>query len=169
MADLYTHVVAGLIIAVILSWRYSWITPPMIAAAMVGAILPDLNRIDLVLPAATIELMTGLTWSWSVFHRAGGTILVILLLTMLVPRRHMKAVFLMLFIGAASHYVLDYLLWKPGGMSGPLLWPFTDWRLTFDGFYRSSHRWPAVVSTIIAIGVLVVDRRLKHRRTSAPA
>lgn len=155
--DLFTHALAGLVIAVVLSWRYGWITPPLVAAAMTGAVLPDLNRIELLIPAATIEAATGLTWSWAVLHRAGGTLLVILLLTMFVPRGYMKAVFSMLLVGAASHYLLDYLLWKPSGLSGPLLWPFTDWRLSFDGIYRSSDRWPAVAAMLVAAAVLAID------------
>ena len=36
---------------------------------MVGAAIPDLNRLDLVFPAGTI---TGLPWMWGVTHRARG-------------------------------------------------------------------------------------------------
>lgn len=159
MPDLYTHVLAGLAVAVVLSWRFAWITPPMVVAAMVGAALPDLNRVDLVLPGATVEAVTGLAWSWSVLHRAGGTLLLVLLLAMLVPRRHRVAVLAMLVVGAASHYALDLLLWTPSGLSGPLLWPLTDWRPPAGGLYRSSDRWPAAVATVVAVGVLAVDRR----------
>ena len=70
MAELLTHVLAGLIIATIASWRYAWITPPLVVACMVGAAIPDLNRIDLVLPADTITALIGLPWTSGELPRA---------------------------------------------------------------------------------------------------
>lgn len=72
MADLFTNVLAGFIIATIASWRYAWITPPLIVTCLVDAAIPDRNRIDLVLPAETITALTGLPWSWGVLHRGGA-------------------------------------------------------------------------------------------------
>lgn len=159
MADLYTHIVVGFIIGMLAYWAIDWIDKPMVAAAVVGATLPDLSRLELIIPASTIEAATGLTWSWHVFHRAGGVILVILILTMFVPRRYMKPVFLLLLLGATSHFLLDYLLWQPSGRTNLMLWPFSDATVDFQGFYRSSHRWPAALATIVALVVLAVDRR----------
>ena len=39
-----------------------------------------------------------------------------------------------------------------------MLWPFLDLTLDYQGFYRSSDRWTAVVATIFAGIVLVIDR-----------
>ena len=58
MAELFTHVLAGFIIATIASWRHAWITPPLVVACMVGAAIPDLNRLDLLVPADTITAPT---------------------------------------------------------------------------------------------------------------
>lgn len=159
MADLYTHILTGFILAVVISWKLEWITRPYVGAAVVGAMIPDLSRLELVFPAASIESMTGLTWSWSVLHRAGGVLLIILLITTLVPRRHMKAVFVMVLLGVASHFTLDYMLWQPSGGTNLMLWPFADIHLDFQGFYRSYHRWPAVLATITAVAVIAIDRR----------
>lgn len=159
MAELLTHVLAAFIIAVVLSWKFAWITPPLVAAAMVGAAIPDLNRIRLVLPEATIEAVIGLPWRWGIFHRAGGVLVVCVLFSLLVPREYMKAVFGMLVLGAASHFFIDYFLWQPSGSTNLMLWPFADLTIEYQGFYRSSDRWTAVVSVLLASLVLVIDRR----------
>lgn len=158
MADLYTHILAGFIIGMVAYWRVEWISRPMVAAAVVGAAIPDLNRLELVLPAGAIEAATGLTWSWGIFHRAGGVILVVGILTMLVPRRYMRPVFLLLLLGAASHFFIDYFLWQPSGTTNLMLWPFADVHLDYQGVYRSSHRWPAALATVLALAVIIIDR-----------
>lgn len=166
MAELFTHVLAGFVLAVVLSWRVDWITPPLIAAAMVGAAVPDLNRMELLLPESTMEAMLGVPWSWVVFHRAGGALMVCLLITLLVPRAHMKGVFTLLVLGAASHLVIDYFLWQPSGTTDLMLWPFLDVQIDYDGFYRSTDRWPAVVSVVSTAVVVYVDRRYMNPRPS---
>lgn len=158
MAELFTHVVVGFVIAVILSWKYQWITPPLIPVAMVGAAIPDLNRISLLVDAAAIEALFGIPWSWSVVHRAGGALVVCVLFSLLVPKEYLKSVLLMLLIGVTSHFVIDYFLWQASGTTNLMLWPFLDIEIAYGGFYRSSDRWTAVVSLVIAGIVLVVDR-----------
>lgn len=164
--DLFTHVLTGFVLAMVLSWRFESVRPPFVAVAAIGAFLPDLSRAELVIPASVIENVFGIPWSWSVFHRAGGTLLVIGMLTVVVRRRHMPLVFAMLLLGASSHYALDFMLWKASGQSGALLWPFTGWRFTIDGFYRSSDRWPAVVAIAAATVVVIGDRWKRARDVS---
>lgn len=161
MADLFTHVLAGFVIAVVLSWRLSWITPPLVVVCMVGAAIPDLNRIRLILPNEVVEATLGIPWEWGVVHRAGGALPVVVLFTLLVSREQMRAVFVMLCIGVASHFLLDYGLWQASGRTSLLLWPFLDLYLDVGGFYRSSERWPAVVAIIVSGAVLLIDRRRK--------
>ena len=78
---------------------------------------------------------------------------------LLAPSEYRRAVFALLFVGAASHYVLDFFLYKPSGVTAPLLWPFVTHGFAVDGFYLSSDRWPAVVATVVAVVVWYVDRR----------
>lgn len=158
MADLFTHVLVGFVLATLLSWRYDWISSALVTLAMVGATLPDLSRIDLVLPAATIEATLGIPFSWTPLHRVGGTALVVLLGGLLVSPERRRAALLLLALGAGSHYLLDFLLYKPSGMAGPLLWPFTTHQLAIEGCYLSSDRWPAVVATAAAIATWAATR-----------
>lgn len=163
MADLYTHILVGYVLATILSWHYRWITPPLVTVCMVGAALPDLNRIGLLIDDYYIEALLGIPFDWGAFHRIGGTFIVILIGALLVPPRYRRAVVLLLVLGAGSHYVLDLLLYKPSGLTGDLLWPITGHRFAIDGFYLSSDRWPAIVTTIVAIVVWRTDRRLDNQ------
>ena len=93
---------------------------------MVGAAIPDLNRLDLLVPADTITTITGLPWSWGVTHRAGGALLIAFLFTLLVTRQSRKPVFALFSVGIASHFVIDYFLWQPTGTTNLMLWPFLD-------------------------------------------
>ena len=70
VAELFTHVVAAFAIVVVLSWQVEWITPPMVPVAMVGAAIPDLNRMRLVVPNEGIEAVLGIPCEWGVVHRA---------------------------------------------------------------------------------------------------
>lgn len=158
MAELLTHALTGLVLAVVLSWWVDWIDPPLIVMAMLGAILPDLNRLGLVVPSHTIEAVIGIPWSWMVLHTVGGVALVIAMIVVLVPRRLAIPVGAMLVLGASSHLALDYLLWQADGLASPLLWPITDWQLAFDGFYLSTDRWPTVIAIAVTGVVLTVDR-----------
>lgn len=159
MADLYTHVLIGYMIAVVISWRYEWLDYPFVAVVMAGAILPDLNRIELLVPAVAIEAALGIPFSWTPLHRAGGTLLIVCLGALLATKQYRRAVFALLFVGAASHYLLDFWLYKPSGVSGALLWPFVTYGFGIDGFYLSSDRWPAIVVTIAAIVIGGIDRQ----------
>ena len=159
MAELFTHVLAGFIVATIASWRYEWITPPLVVACMVGAAIPDLNRLDLLVPAEAITAATGIPWTWGVTHRAGTGLLIALLVTLLVRPDLRRAVFAMCCVGIASHLVIDYILWQSTGYTNLMLWPVLDLTVEYQGFYRSSDRWPAVVATVLAGVVVLVDRR----------
>lgn len=165
MADILTHVLVAYVIATLLSWRYEWITYPFITLVMLGAMLPDLSRLELLFPAATIEATLGLPWSWTPLHRVGGTALVVYLGALLAPKRHQRAVFVLVAVGAASHYALDLLLYRPSGLTTPFFWPFTTHHFAFDGFYLSTDRWPAAAASIIAAVVWYAD----HRRDGSPS
>ncbi len=68
---------------------------------MVGAAIPDRNRVVLVLPVDTITALTGLPWTW------GSPIA--LIFTLLVTSHHRKPLFTLFCVGIASHVVIDYI------------------------------------------------------------
>ena len=167
MADLFTHVLAGFVIGVVLSWRYDWLTYPFVVVVMLGAALPDLNRLELIISSSTVHALLGVPFSWEPLHRAGGTLLLVCIGALLAPSEYRRAVFALLFVGAASHYVLDFFLYKPSGVTAPLLWPFVTHGFAVEGFYLSSDRWPAVVATVVAVVVWYVDRVWDREHESA--
>lgn len=160
MAELLTHVLTGYVIAVVLSWRYEWMTYPFVTVVMAGAILPDLNRLELVIPAAAVEAALGIPFSWTPLHRFGGTALVVCIGALLAPKRYRRVVFALLALGAFSHYLLDFFLYNPSGLAGAFLWPLTDYRTPVEGFYLSSDRWPAAVAGFVSVAVWAIDRRI---------
>ena len=125
---------------------------------MVDAAIPDLNRIDLILPE-TITALTGIPWTWGVTHGAGGVLFFALIVTLLVANQHRKPVFGLLCVGIVSHFIIDYSLWQPTGTTNLMLWPFLDLSVDSQGFYRSSDRWPAAVATIIT-GIVIGNDRI---------
>lgn len=160
MPDLLTHALSGYVVATLLSWRYETVTSPFVTLAMVAAISPDFNRIDLLLPEATVETLLGVPWDWTPLHRLGGSLLVVAIGVTFVTRRHRRVAVAVLAVGAGTHYVLDGLLYTPSGLSAPFLWPFGTYQLAVDGLYVSSNRWPAAVAIGVSFVVWLVDRRV---------
>lgn len=110
MADLLTHVLIAYIAAKLLSLRYPWITKPYLTAAMLGGVLPDLNRIELLVPADAVEGITGLPFSWGGLHRTGPIVVSILIIAYLVPKRYRTRLLAMLALGAGLHLFADLFL-----------------------------------------------------------
>lgn len=159
LAELLTHVLVAYALATALSLRYSWITPPYVTMAMVGAMVPDLNRIGLLVPEATVEGLLGVPFSWDALHTPGGTLVVVAIGALLVPTRIRGRVFAVLVLGMVTHLLLDLLLWSPTGYAYPALWPLTSHALPAGNLYLSTDRWPAVCAAAVATLVWYVVRR----------
>jgi len=159
MADLLTHVLTAYVLAALLSLRNDRITPAMTTAAMVGGLVPDLNRVGLVVPASTVESAVGVPVGWDAFSTVGGVAVVLGLGTLAVPPRLRRRTAAMLALGASSHFLLDYLLLFPSGYGHPYLWPVTAAGLPGPGLYLSSARWPAVVALALATVAWIAARR----------
>ena len=89
---------------------------------------------------------------------AGAALPIVRILTLFVAAEHRKPVFTLRCVGITSHFVIDYFLWQPTGTTNRMRWPILDLTVDYQGFYRSSDRWPAVVATITAGIVLGIDR-----------
>ncbi|ELY60740.1 metal-dependent hydrolase [Natronolimnohabitans innermongolicus] len=150
MADLLTHVLVAYVLATLLSWRYDWLTPPFVTVAMIGAAIPDLNRLDLVVPSETITAVTGVPFDWGAFHVLGGSLLAVAIGALLTAPPHRRRVAGLLLLGVASHHALDVLLIDATGYSYPVFWPLTDYQPPSGNLYLSTDRWPAAVSAVLA-------------------
>jgi hypothetical protein len=49
MPDWLTHVLIAYSVCQLLSWRYVWFSPPYVAVAMGGALLPDASKLNLLI------------------------------------------------------------------------------------------------------------------------
>ncbi|MFB6102871.1 MAG: metal-dependent hydrolase [Haloplanus sp.] len=159
MADLLTHVLVTYVLATLLSIRDDRITPAAVTLAMVGGTLPDLNRIGLLVPAEAVEAAFGVPFAWDALGTVGGVAVTVALGTLLVPPRLRRVTVAMLSLGAASHFLLDYLLLFPSGYTHPYLWPITDRALPGPDLYLSSDRWPAAAAIAAAVLVGYLKRR----------
>lgn len=164
LADLLTHVLVAYVLATVLSWRYGWLSRPLVTAVLVGAVVPDLGHIaGSAIPAETVAATLGVPFSWRPFHLLGGTAAVLAIVTLATDRRHAKRVLLALAIGAGSHYVVDLFKITETGRSWSLFWPLTSTQLPVPAFYVSAEQWPAVILTLLATVTWIVNR---SRRTT---
>lgn len=160
MADLLTHVLAAYVLGTLLSFRYTWLTRRYVTILMAGAMLPDLNRLELFVDPYLIETTIGIPFSWFGLHTLGGLVLLLLCGAILVEPGHRRHVFVLLVLGAISHLALDALLFLPSGLSPPLWWPLTETRFPTPGLYMSYHREPVVVAGFVAAGVWYLRQRM---------
>ena len=160
MADLLTHVLAAYALATVASWRYEWLTGQWIAAVMIGALLPDLNRIGLLVTDATLEATLGVAFDIDAIHTLGGAVLLAGAGAMVVADRH-RRVFALLLAGALSHLLVDGVKAYADGAAGVWLYPFTWYRHPTPNLYVSSDPRVLVAAVAVALAVTVVDRALE--------
>lgn len=158
LADLLTHVFVGYTIGIMLSWKYERIKSPQITAMMIGAALPDLVRIRLLLDPIKIEQFFGIPFSWGPLHTLGGVLIIIAIGSLLTVPKDSKMIFILLAIGAISHLLLDSLLITASGYSYSVFWPFTMYHPPTPGLYLSTDILPALISGLIALSIRSLDK-----------
>lgn len=126
---------------------------------MLGALVPDLSKIAIVVPGPRVEALIGIPFEWFAIHMLGGTLVAISIGTLLTTTEHRRRVFMLLALGAASHLLLDALLLKASGHSFAVFWPLTTYQPPTPGLYASFDRWPAVVALVLASSVWLLRSR----------
>lgn len=161
MAELLSHVLVAYALATVASWRWKRLTGPWIAVAMIGALLPDLNRVGLLVTDAAIEATLGTTFGIDAIHTLGGVIALASVGAMVVADHH-RRVFALLLAGALSHLLVDGLKVYADGDAGVWFYPFAWYRHPTPNLYVSSDPAVLIAAVLVAIGVTVLDRRLEH-------
>lgn len=164
MADILTHALAGYVLATALSFKYEWITPEYVTVCMMGALIPDMTKIGIVVSDAQMEAWLGVPFSWDAVHTLGGSTAAVLVGTFLVPAEYRRRVFALLFVGMLSHHAIDVFMAHPSGYVYDVLWPLTATWLPAGGLYHSSDRLPAVIAAVAA-GIVYVARVRVDRRS----
>lgn len=158
MADLLTHVPVAYALGTVASWRLEWLSKRWIAVAMVGAVLPDLNRIGLFVADPTVEGVLGAPFAIDALQTLGGILVLAGIGTLAFDRRWMRAYGLLL-AGGLSHLLLDAVKHYADGHGGTWLFPVTWYRPPTPNLYVSSDPTVLLVATSVAFAVWAVDRR----------
>lgn len=158
MSDLLTHVLVVFSVLTVASWRLDWLGR-YVAVGMVGAVLPDLVKVGLVVGPDAVEAVLGLPFSWLPLHRLGGVVVLAGLGAMAFSRPHRRRAFGALVFGATSGLVLDVGVIRANGVTPPYLYPLSWWQPPSWDLYLSSDGWPAVVAVAVAGAVWLLDRR----------
>lgn len=160
MPDLLTHTLVAFTLGSALSWRIGWVVRPYVTAVMVGAILPDLVKIKLLLPSAEVAATLGLPFSWLPLHTLLGAMLSVATVGALVASRAARRRTLVTVgAGVLSHLILDGFLRTPTGRGGPIFWPITEYQPPTPGLYLSTDPWPAVLCLCLAVATATINRR----------
>ncbi|WP_248897013.1 metal-dependent hydrolase [Haloplanus halobius] len=158
MPDLLAHVFIAYSLCRVLSWRVPWLTTPYVTVGMVGAFIPDLVKIKLLLPSETMERVLGVPFDWGSLATGGGTLLSVCVGLALLASSERRRGGLVLGLGAGSHLLADSLLLTPTGRSVQLLWPLSQYRVPSPGLYLSTQSEPMLLAGGVAALVWVLDR-----------
>lgn len=138
MPDLLAHVFIAYSICRVLSWRWDWLTSQYITVAMVGAFIPDLLKIRLLISDMTMIRLLGMPFSWGSLSTGGGVLVSVLVGVVLLEPTERRRSGMLLGIGAGSHMIADSLLRTPSGRTVQFLWPIFQYRVPSPGIYLST-------------------------------
>ena len=151
MPDLLAHAFLAYGLFTVLSWKYDWISTPYVTAGMAGALIPDLVKVGIVFPSATVESILGVPFSWSPLSRVGGAVICVLIGGVLIAEKNRYKGLLVLSVGTLSHLITDALLIKADGRSFPIFWPLTRWQPPTPGLYLSTQPEPTILTGVFAV------------------
>jgi len=157
--DLLSHAFIAYTLCTLLAARYRWLTPQYVTVGMAGAFVPDIAKVDLVLPGAVVGKALGVPVSWFGVHTLGGAAVAALVGVVLAASGERRRVAALLALGAGSHLAADALLVKASGHSYPVLWPLTVYHPPTPGLYLSTDVWPAFATGTAALAAWLLVRR----------
>lgn len=108
MPDLLTHVLLTYAVVAPLCSRYDWLGPQHVTIAMTGAVIPDLNHIEMIIPSEIVSESLDVPFSWNALQTGGPVLAILLIGALLVERSERRRVFALSSLGAVSHLLLTY-------------------------------------------------------------
>lgn len=75
MADLLSHVLFAFAAFTVAGWAIAWLDRRWVAVGMVGAIIPDLDEVGVVLDDVVISKALGIPFDWGAIASLGGLLL----------------------------------------------------------------------------------------------
>lgn len=158
MPDLLAHALLAYGICRLLSWRWTWITAPYVTAGMVGAFIPDMTKVSLLVPNTAIERLFGIPFDWGSLHTGGGVLLSILIGVILLQSTERRRAGSLLAVGAGSHLLADSLLRTPTSHTQQLFWPLSQYKVPSPGLYLSTQPEPTIAAGLFAATVWLLYR-----------
>jgi len=161
MAEWVSHVFLAYALFTAAGWYVDWLDAKWVAVGIVGSILPDLDRLGLLISADLVTAATGVPFNWAGINSVGGAVVLSAIGALLFARRsHQRRGFLLLLSGGLSHLLVDLPQRYADGLmlTNKYLFPLPAWRPPTPGWYVSADRWVAGVAVAVALGVFLVDR-----------
>lgn len=160
MAEWLTHIMLAYALFTAAGWYIEWLDRRWVAAGMVGSILPDLSRLDLLVSNDWITAITGIPFYWDGLHTVGGAVVLSAIGALLFSTAtEQRRAFGLLFVGALSHLVVDLPQQYADGLmlTNVYLFPLPPWRPPTPGWYVSADRWVVFAALVVAVAVFVID------------
>jgi len=161
MAEWLTHVLIAYALFTAACWTVGWLDERWVAVGMVGSVLPDLNRLALLVPTGSVSVALGVPFDWRGLHTLAGAFLLAGLGAVLFDSaRRRRRAFVVLAAGAVSHVAVDVPQRYADGLTitNVYLFPFSSVRVPSPGWYVSADRWVLPVATAVALLVFLADR-----------
>lgn len=155
MADLLTHVLFAYVLVTAARWRFD-VSRRWIPVAMGGAAIPDLSRVRLLVPEATVENALGLEFTYMPVESLAGLVLVGAAITLAFDRRYWRRAYTVLLFGGATSLLLDGMRVYADGHAGFWLYPI-PWRPPTANLYVSSDPRIPIAAVAVAVVVAILD------------
>ena len=152
MPDWTTHVLVAWSLATILGFRFKQFSQKNVAIVMLGALIPDIYKLNLVLDSFGFNGQSFLT----PIHLPIGSLLIAAIISLFFIEK--RLIFLFLAIGIGTHYVLDLLLFS-GGME--IFYPFSTLKFQI-GIISVTDLNITILSIILASIVLLVYKKFNN-------
>jgi hypothetical protein len=163
MADLLTHVLVVYVLLTVASWRIEAITARWITIGMAGAAIPDLIKVQLLLPRGFLTELVGIEVSLYPISTLGGVLLIAGAIAVFFERERPTA-YAYLVVGGCTSLVVDGLRVFVTGRAGHWLYPFTWWQPPTPSLYVTSDPRVPAIAVAVSLLVLVVDRSIADAR-----
>jgi hypothetical protein len=155
MPDWITHVLVAWSLATILGFRFKQFSQNNVAIVMLGALIPDIYKVTLVLESFGINVQGFL----SPIHLPVGSLLIAAIISLFFIEK--RLIFLFLAIGIGTHYALDLLLFS-GGME--IFYPFST--LKFQIGIISVTDFNITILSIILASIVFLVYKIVNKKYS---
>jgi hypothetical protein len=156
MPDWITHVLVAWSLATILGFRFKQFSQNNVAIVMLGALIPDIYKVTLVLESFGINVQGFL----SPIHLPVGSLLIAAIISLFFIEK--RLIFLFLAIGIGTHYALDLLLFS-GGME--IFYPFSTLKFQI-GIISVTDLHITILSIILASIVFLVYKKFNKNNSN---